>query len=214
MPSTLPSNASVAAKPPDHAGAVAYALERLARELPAGLSYHTAAHTADDVLPAARRLARLAGVSEGETGLLEVAAAFHDLGYINTHAGHEAASVEIMRQVLPEYGFCPGSIARLAGLVMTTCMPQTPRDELEQLMADADLDVLGRDDFLPTSIALWREQATLGRNIAWPDWLQSQLKFLQNHRYFTTVARRLRDAGKAANIALVERMIREETGPE
>lgn len=198
---------------PDYAGAIAYALARLARELPASLIYHAPTHTADDVLPAARRLGQLAGISAHELGLLEVGAAFHDLGYIRTQAGHEAASVEIMREALPGFGFGAADIARIAGIVMTTRMPQTPHDELERLMADADLDVLGRDDFLPTSIALWREQAALGRDIAWPDWLRSQLRFLQSHCYFTAVARTLRDAGKAANIDMLERMIRSGAGP-
>lgn len=198
---------------PDYAGAVAYALERLGRELAPTLIYHTLAHTADDVLPAVRRLARLAGVSPGDLALLEVAAAFHDMGYIRTFVGHEAVSVEIMAEVLPGFGFSPAAIERLSGLVMTTRMPQTPRNDLEGLLADADLDVLGREDFLPTSTALWREQAALGRPVAWPDWLRSQLSFLSGHRYFTPVARTLRDPGKAANVVLLEELIRSGAGP-
>lgn len=198
---------------PDWAGAVAYALERLGRELAPALIYHSVAHTADDVLPAVRRLARLAGVTGEEQALLEVAAAFHDLGYIRTFAGHEAISVEIMAEALPAFGFDPAAIQRLSGLVMTTRMPQAPHDGLERLLADADLDVLGREDFLATSTALWREQAELGKPVAWSDWLRSQLNFLRGHRYFTPEARTLRDAGKAANVLLLEELIRSGAGP-
>lgn len=193
---------------PDYAGAVSYALDRLRRELPPNLCYHSVAHTADDVLPAVRRLAALAGVSPEEFALLEVGAAFHDMGYVRTFAGHEALSVEILREVLPGFGFQPTDIKRLAGLVMTTQMPQTPHNLLECLIADADLDVLGREDFFSTSAALWREQASLGKPVSWGDWMNSQLAFLKGHSYFTAVARTLREAGKGANIARLEGMIR------
>lgn len=198
---------------PDYAGAIAYALERLHKELPAILSYHTPWHTEGDVLPAVRRLAALAGVSGMELGLLEVGAAFHDMGYIRTFHGHEILSVEFMADALPGFGFDAAAIARVAGLINTTRMPQCPHNDLECLLADADLDVLGREDFFTTSIALWREQVALGLGVAWPDWLKSQLKFLRGHNYFTPYARELRNAGKARNAARLEAMIRDAAPP-
>ena len=73
---------------PDYAGAVAYALERLRSELPPELLYHNAMHTEGDVLPAAVRLAKLSNLPEPDLHLLEVAAAFHDLGQIRNILGH------------------------------------------------------------------------------------------------------------------------------
>ena len=91
----------------DYAGAVAYALNRLRTELPPKLHYHNVMHTEGDVLPAAVRLAELSGLPEADIHLLEVAAAFHDLGQIRTVLGHELIGAEIVSDVLPRYGFSP-----------------------------------------------------------------------------------------------------------
>lgn len=195
---------------PDYGGAVGYALARLRAELKPTVTYHNVAHTELDVLPAARRLASLAGISEPERHLLEVAAAFHDLGFIRTYLNHESIGIGIAREVLPGLGFSQADIDRIAAMIEATRMPQAPSDELAALLADADLDSIGRDDFLTTSQALWQERAALGLMVTWPEWLQNQCRFLKAHRYFTRHARVLRLEGKRRNIALLEALIREQ----
>ena len=195
---------------PDYAGAIAYALNRLRTELPAQLHYHNVMHTEGDVLPAVVRLARLSNVAEPDLHLLEVGAAFHDLGQIRTNLGHELIGMEIMSGVLPGLGFSPAEIARVSGMIFATRMPQTPLNEEQKLLADADLDSLGREEFFETSKALWQERALFGLVIPWDTWLENQLDFLRTHRYFTSVAQNLRQEGKQKNIELLERLIREE----
>jgi uncharacterized protein len=194
---------------PDYAGAIAYALHRLRTELPPLVRYHTLAHTEADVLPAAIRLARLSATPEADRRLLEVAAAFHDLGYIRTHLNHEAIGIGIMAEALPGLGFSQADIARIAGMIEATRMPQTPEDPLAALLADADLDSIGREDFLATSTALWQERAVMGLVVSWPDWLRAQHRFLKGHHYFTAVATALREEGKERNIALLEDLMRD-----
>lgn len=198
---------------PDYAGATAYALDRLRTELPAHLYYHNALHTEEDVLPAVVRLARLSNVAEPDLHLLEVGAAFHDLGQIRTNLGHELIGIEIMSGVLPEFGFSPQEIARVSGMILATRLPQTPLNDEQALLCDADLDSLGREDFFATSKALWQERAACGLVIPWQTWLENQLRFLQTHRYFTPAARALRQDGKQKNIEMLERLIRGEPVP-
>ena len=200
---------TTAANHPGYDQAIEYALDRLRSELPPSLFYHCAWHTEHDVLPAARQLGHLAGVTQTEQGLLEVSAAYHDIGHIRISYGHEAISIEIMAEALPRFGFAPPDIERVAEMIMATRMPQSPKNELERLLADADMDGLGRPDFLNTSKALWRENAALGRPQSWAQWLETQLRFLHSHRYFTAPARALRDDGKQHNIAMLEGLIRD-----
>jgi predicted metal-dependent HD superfamily phosphohydrolase len=207
MDTATPSNR------PDYSGAVNYALHRLRTELPPHLLYHNAQHTEEDVLTAVVRLARLSNVAEPDLHLLEVAAAFHDLGQIVTFLGHEQLGTEMMSEVLPQYGFSAGDIERVTGMILATRLPQSPQNEEQALLADADLDSLGREDFLATSKALWQEQAARGLIIPWQAWLESQLRFLQSHRYFTVAAQALRQDGKLKNIELLERLIRGELMP-
>lgn len=192
---------------PDYAGAIAYALQLLRAQLPATYTYHCAAHTEFDVIPAIVRLAQLAGISAQATRQLQVAAAYHDLGYIQSPQEHEAIGIACLGDKLPEFGFDAAEIGIITGMIQATRMPQTPQTDLEALMADADLDSLGRDDFLQTSEALRREQTALGKCVSWNQWLQGQLDFLLTHRYFTPAARALRDAGKLRNIERVKQLL-------
>ncbi len=194
---------------PDHDAAVRYALERLARELPAHLGYHCLQHTRDDVLPAAERLAQLRGLAEAGRQRLRVAAAFHDLGHVVDSLDHERIGAAIAREVLPLLGFGDDELNRIEGMILATRLPQTPVNDEQCLLVDADLDSLGRDDFLDTSRALWHERRALGHDIPWRTWLDTQRAFLLRHRYFTDVARALRDAGKRRNVELLERLIAE-----
>lgn len=185
---------------PDLGQAQQYVLGRLACELPPNLTYHSIAHTRDDVVPAAQRLAVLEGIS-GEAYLLLVTAAyFHDLGYVERYDDNEVIAVSIARQVLPGMGYSQDHLQVIDDLILATRVPQTPHTRLAEILVDADLDSLGRDDFFETSLALRAELELQGRKLPLVEWYQRQRAFLQTHRYFTTAARTNREAGKQANL--------------
>jgi hypothetical protein len=116
--------------------------------------------------------------------------------------------------VLPRFGYTPSQVTAIEGMIMATRLPQTPHTLLEQILADADLDSLGRDDFLQMSLALFVELAARGDEIPEAVWYARQLDFLRSHRYFTRAARALRDAGKLRNIALLEQLVGQAGGQE
>jgi len=192
---------------PDFSQAIAYAIQRLETELPPHLTYHNCWHTQGDVLPAASRLARLNEFPEEDIRLVEVAAAYHDIGFIYTLVEHEMVGASVAAQVLPEYGFTWPQIDRIINLIMATRLPQSPGDLLEECLADADLDALGREDFLERSEALRLETAALGQSLDLVAWDERQLPFLQSHQYFTAAARSLREAAKQEHIALLKARI-------
>ena len=86
---------------------------------------------------------------------------------------------------------------------MATQLPQSPRTLLEQIVADADLDVLGREDLATRNQALRDELAASGTQISDEGWLASQLQLLESHHYWTAAARSLRDAGKQRNLEML-----------
>src|SRR3954471_23487260 len=94
----------------------AYALQRLERELPPALTYHSLAHTRDDVAPATLRLAAIAGVSGHQRMLLHTAAYFHDIGFVMQRADHESIGVQIAADVLPSFGYSPAQIEIIHGM--------------------------------------------------------------------------------------------------
>lgn len=194
---------------PNVEGAIAYAIGRLRNELPAYLTYHNLWHTKHDVMPAVERLARLEQVDEEGMMLLRVAAAFHDVGYVTRHNEHEITGARIAAQVLPEYGFSSKQIDAIMGMIVATRLPQMPRNPLEEIMVDADLDTLGRDDFSKRSEDLRQELIALGQSISNGQWQRQQLNFVKNHEFFTQAARELRRETKLKHLAMLEQRVKQ-----
>jgi len=173
---------------------------RLERELSPKLYYHGVHHTRDDVLPAIERLASLAQIKGEELLLLKIAAIYHDFGYTHHYLNHEAIGAGIASQELPEFGFSAEQVRRIAGMIMATRMPQSPKNELEKLICDADLDSLGREDFFVISHSLRLELKEMGIITSVKEWYTRQLKFLESHVYLSEFGRALRTEGKNRNI--------------
>ena len=177
-----------------------YALHRLERELSPNLLYHGIKHTRDNVVPAVERLAGMEGIQGDLLSLLLTAAWFHDLGFVEQSQYHELISARIAVQVLPGFNYNNEQVEIVRWAILATILPQDPQNLLEQILTDADLDSLGRDDFMLRNGELRRELAFFGREFTDREWYSRQLKFLESHTYFTISARTLRDAGKSKNI--------------
>lgn len=185
---------------PDFDQAKQYVLGRLTRELSPHLTYHSLIHTRDDVLPAAERLGRAAGLSDEEQLLLRTAALFHDTGFLIDYRNHEHHSAGLAREKLPGFGYSPEQIEIICGIIGATRMPQSPNGLLQELMCDADLDLLGRRDFMRLNRELLKEVSHFaGKPIRDDQWLRDQARFLREHQFFTTAARSLRAEGKDHN---------------
>ncbi|HZU86701.1 MAG TPA: cyclic nucleotide-binding domain-containing protein [Anaerolineaceae bacterium] len=185
---------------PDYAQAHEYALGRLEHELAPKLVYHWMAHTTNDVLPAAERLAERSGVSESDLLLLRTAVMFHDLGFVEKRIDHEEVGMRLASEVLPKFGYSAWQIVIIQGMIRATRLPQSPESPLEELIADADLDVFGRPDFFARNQALREEMATFGELFSDEEWYTQQVTFMKSHHYFTQAARDLRDEGKQENL--------------
>lgn len=188
---------------PDYEAARAYIVARLQRDLPSGLLYHGLHHTLEDVLPAAERLAALIGVAGEALLLLRTAVLYHDAGYTEQYSANEEVGVRIARDTLPRFGYSAAQITIIEGLILATRLPQSPRTPLETVMADADMDSLGRGDYLAICHRLRIELALFGAPMSIVAWYTEQRRFLCEHRYFTAAANTLRGGGKRLNILLL-----------
>jgi uncharacterized protein len=183
-----------------------FILNKLQNELPAHLLYHGINHTID-VYRAAERIAKGEGISNYELKLLLTAASFHDSGFIKAREGHEAESCNIARRYLPGYNYSVAEIEVICGMIMATRLPQSPNNRLEEILCDADLDYLGRDDFFILSDILFSELCIEGLIKNAKEWNTEQAEFMSNHSYFTATSVKLRQAKKEQYIKLVKSKI-------
>jgi len=183
-----------------------FILGRLRTGLPVHLSYHNVDHTLD-VLHAAEILADKEGIDQLDKELLLTAALFHDTGFLNGREEHEALSCEFARKYLPAHGYHPDKVYRLCSIIMATRIPQSPACKLAEILCDADLDYLGRDDFFPLSQNLFTELLSEGLVKDEVEWNLQQADFMGNHRYFTKTAIHLRTSVQQQHIEQIKAKI-------
>ncbi|QHS57542.1 DUF2179 domain-containing protein [Mucilaginibacter sp. 14171R-50] len=180
-----------------------YILERLQRELPVQFSYHNTDHTLD-VYHSANAIAAQEGIGEADTKILLISALYHDCGYIQQIHEHEQASCNIARHALPQFGYNADDIEKICTLIMATQLPQQPTTLLEKIICDADLDYLGREDFISTGSRLFSEMQAFGIINNAEEWDKMQVRFLQGHHYFTSTSVNNREPKKHENLRTLQ----------
>jgi HD superfamily phosphodiesterase len=156
-----------------------FILNKIKKELPETFFYHNIDHTLD-VCNAAAIIARCERISDADMRLLLIAACYHDSGYLVSSYEHELESCKLAEEHLPGFGF-----------------------NSEEILADADLDYIGREDFFEIGDKFYRELGLTGRD----EWNKVQLKFLEDHKYFTQTALNLRGPGKQENLEKVRALL-------
>ncbi|MBS1621175.1 MAG: HD domain-containing protein [Bacteroidetes bacterium] len=183
------------------------ALNRVLSGLSKDLSYHSLGHTLD-VLKQSQRIASEEGIRDKkDLFLLKTAALYHDTGFLNSYSGHEEASCEIARKELPAFGLNEKQLETICGMIMATKIPQAPGNKLEEIICDADLDYLGRNDFFEIAATLFSEMKQRGYVHTEREWNQVQVKFLKAHHYFTSANQKARQPKKLQHLARIEQML-------
>jgi len=177
-----------------------YIIKRLKKDLPEGLHYHGIHHT-KDVCEAVERLAIWEGVHGEDLYVLKTAALFHDAGFIHSYDSNEPIGAKLAKEMLPNFGYTEAQIDQVIELIEATKLPHKPKNQLEKMMCDADLDYLGRDDFYPIAETLRQELSEFGKfKGSDSDWYEMNIKFLKAHKYFTEAAKKRRKPMKEQRI--------------
>jgi uncharacterized protein len=162
--------------------------KRLEDNLDENLTYHNLEHT-HLVLGRAREIAEIEGVSEREFILIEIAAVYHDSGFLVSRQEHEKRGCELARVELIDEDFTQDEIESICGMIMATRIPQTPTNQMERVLVDADLYYLGTEDYDKYSNFLYAELKFFNQALSDEDWKQIQIKFLETHQYTTDFAK-------------------------
>ena len=97
-------------------------------------------------------------------------------------------------------GYSAQQLDAICGMIMATKIPQHPKNLLEKIIADADLDYLGREDFEPISNALFLELREREMVADVETWNKIQVNFLENHHFWTKSTILLRNENKAKRL--------------
>ena len=161
--------------------------------------YHNFTHTAE-VAKAAEEIADAIGISDSEKEILLIASWFHDIGHIEACEGHEDIGIEMAKKYLREIDYPESKIERVVSLINATRLPRNPQNTLEEIICDADLHHLGTNDFEKNTDRYKNEvEAIKGSKISESEWLENNLKFMDEHKYYTDYAKQRFDTQKNIN---------------
>jgi predicted metal-dependent HD superfamily phosphohydrolase len=178
--------------------AKAYVVDLFERELSTKLTYHSLGHT-ENVVRECRLLAVDAKLSPADTEALLLAAWFHDTGYLDVYDGHEFSSMERVGAWLKEHGMPDDRIRCVQETIKATHRDVTPETDLQELLVDADMSNLAREDYRSTAELLRTEwEIALGKTYTNPEWAELQVGFMAAHKYHSEAGKaRYHDAFKA-----------------
>lgn len=184
-----------------------YAQEILKNQLPDNIIFHSFNHT-KNVVQAIQEIGMHSGMNDSEMEILELAGWFHDLGYTTTTKNHEDKSAEIAKEFLTAKKYAPENTSQVIGCILATKMPQNPKNKLEEVICDADLVHLGKEEYLEISELLQEElEQILDKEIGDRDWYLNNKSFIENHEFFTKYARKKYAERVRKNLNLVTQKI-------
>jgi predicted metal-dependent HD superfamily phosphohydrolase len=175
----------------------------LISKLSANYSYHDVNHTLQ-VFEVVGELAKAEGVNDQEMKYLQVAALFHDVGYVRDALNHETAGAWMLGEHL-KYQLKPSEIVIIEHLILATSPGAVPMNHLEQIIKDADISYLGTTEFEIISEKLRSEwEKTRQLTFKDEDWMKMNLRFLKESTYYTGEAQKRYNEGKDVNQRLIE----------
>lgn len=176
-----------------------FVISLLKDNLPATYYYHNYKHTLY-VIDKALEIGKSEGCTTEELELIQTAALWHDTGYIRTYKNHEEESCLLAREYLPGFGYSAEYIEKVCGMIMATKIPQLPKNKLEEILADADLEYLGSDCFITKADGLFREMQSLNNQLTIDKWNSMQVSFLEKHHYFTDFCKQHKESKKQQHL--------------
>jgi len=179
-----------------------YVFNLLNNKLATNYVYHNLAHT-QKVLEKTIELAEKLEVNKASLENLQLAALFHDSGFIKKAENHEQESVKILTHFLQENNVEVNKIEAIASLILATKMGHNPTNDLEKILIDADCAHIGNKSFEDKTALLRKEWEVIeNKNYSDAEWVAINIDFLTNgHKYHTDYALKNWSKGKDKNLS-------------
>ena len=173
----------------------------LTKELGQDFLYHNLRHT-KRVVASAQEILESTDVSKEEKEKVILAAWFHDTGYTKNIEKHEEESCQIAIQFLEDQGKPTDFNNDVCALIMATERFYEPKNELEEIIRDADAAHLAQKDFRAISEMLREELSKVkGQLFTNSEWRDENVKMFQSeHRFYTGYAKENWQQGKDKNL--------------
>ncbi|MFC4723292.1 Pycsar system effector family protein [Geojedonia litorea] len=170
-------------------------------ELDSSFLYHNFTHT-ERVLRSLNEIIENSDVSKSDAEILQLAAWFHDTGYIKIRDGHEEESVKIATAFLKDQKADESLIKAVSDCILATKFKDTPTTTLGKIIRDADSSHFGKKYFMEASEFLRKELELQGVATYSPrEWLDENIVTLsKKHEFYTDYALKNWQSRKEKNL--------------
>lgn len=166
--------------------------------------YHQYSH-ALEVMERSLYLWEKEWLSEEDLEILAIASLFHDTGFIIQYDENEIIWAWIARNYLKSILYPEEKIKIIESLILATIPKVEPKNLLERIIKDADMDNLWRDDFFDKWKRLRKELEEIKNiKILEPDWNHYSIGLLRQHRFLTKTEINEREQKKQENLKKLE----------
>lgn len=131
---------------------------------------------------------------------LKLASVFLFTGYISDYEKPMEASLRLVEEILPEFGFNNENVA-LTSKYIKASYTEHYDDNASKILHDAKYDYLGRVDYLKLTEKLLRERTEYGKHTDIATWIETQKKLLAGHGFMTATAKLLRSVSVEEQLA-------------
>jgi predicted metal-dependent HD superfamily phosphohydrolase len=162
--------------------------------------FHSLSHT-EEVVLAAKILAKAYRLAKNEVNEILLSLWFHDLGFSEGRQDHERRSAQIAEDFLKEHKIPEEVIERIKRFIEVTKQDVQPQNIKEEIIKDADTSHIGNKGYLRKLGLLRSEwQAYSKEDFDEKAWLNLNLEFLHQHSFYSSIAQSKFNERKRKNI--------------
>jgi predicted metal-dependent HD superfamily phosphohydrolase len=179
-----------------------YIFNLFSEKLDVNYTYHNLVHT-QKVVEKVIEISSDLKLDKTSIENVQIAAWFHDAGFIKGAKNHEEESVRIFTDFIDKEKLDIKRIELISSLILATKMGHKPTSDLEKIITDADCAHLGDKSF-ENKTELLRKEWGITENKEYSDteWITENINFLtKTHQYYTDFALKNWSKGKEKNLA-------------
>jgi predicted metal-dependent HD superfamily phosphohydrolase len=181
-----------------------YVTKLLEHKLPGSIEFHTIDH-ANYVVSKAELIGMNSGLNDDQLNVVKLCAWFHDSGYAYDPENHEKESARIAEKFLTSKGVDDSIIKQVNDCILSTCIPQKPKDLISRVLCDADLCHLSEENYLERIEKMRKEWINLSKEkISKRKFYRLSVTFFQTHQYHTDFAQKELSPIKEHNLQLLQ----------
>jgi len=163
--------------------------DHFAKNIDSKYTFHSFAHTrrtAKNVV----LLGEKSFLSATDLEIIVLAAWLHDCGISDLYEGHEDKSMEIAKRFLEGQNYPPENIEKVIGCINSTKTENKPGNLLENILHDANLIHLGKNNYFKRNKELFKEWKNIsGKSLSNEKWIKLNIQFISENDFETEYAR-------------------------